>query len=72
LRFAAATAARERFKVQSEAEVLMLIKTAHDRVEAAVEAIRKTHRYELPEILVLPSSSGLAQYVAWVSAETKR
>jgi periplasmic divalent cation tolerance protein len=49
----------------------MLVKTAHDRAAAAVEVIRKNHRYELPEIIVLPSSSGLAEYVAWVSAETR-
>lgn len=58
--------------VQTDSEVLLLVKTAHERVEAAVEAIRKTHRYELPEILVVPSSSGLAEYVMWVSAETAR
>jgi periplasmic divalent cation tolerance protein len=58
--------------VQCDSEVLMLVKTAHDRVEAAVEAIRKTHRYEVPEILVIPSASGLTEYIAWVSAETRR
>jgi periplasmic divalent cation tolerance protein len=57
--------------VQCDSEVLMLVKTAHDRAAAAVEVIRKNHRYELPEIIVLPSSSGLAEYVAWVSAETR-
>lgn len=56
--------------IQCDSEVLMLVKTAHDRVAAAVDAIRKNHRYELPEILVVPSSTGLAEYVAWVSAET--
>ena len=56
---------------QCDAEVLMLIKTAHDRVTAVVEAIRGNHRYELPEILVLQSSSGLAEYIAWVHAETR-
>jgi periplasmic divalent cation tolerance protein len=56
--------------IQCDSEVLMLVKTAHDRVAAAVDAIRKSHRYELPEILVVPSSTGLAEYVAWVSAET--
>jgi periplasmic divalent cation tolerance protein len=58
--------------IQREPEVLMLVKTAHDRVTAAVEAIRRNHRYEVPEILVLPSSSGLQEYIAWVSAETTR
>jgi periplasmic divalent cation tolerance protein len=58
--------------IQNEPEVLLLVKTAHDRVTAAVEAIRTTHRYEVPEILVLPSSSGLAEYAAWVRTETTR
>jgi periplasmic divalent cation tolerance protein len=56
--------------IQCEAEVLMLIKTAHDRAPVTVAAIREKHRYEVPEILVLQSSSGLAEYIAWVSAET--
>jgi periplasmic divalent cation tolerance protein len=58
--------------VQSDSEVLLLVKTAHARVAAVVEAIRKHHRYELPEILLLPSSSGLPEYIAWVHTETAR
>ncbi len=58
--------------VQCDSELLLLVKTAHERVDAAVKAIRKVHPYELPEILVIASISGLSEYIAWVSAETKR
>lgn len=56
---------------QSEREVLLLIKTAEDRVDAAVAAIRSKHRYELPEILVTRFAGGLDAYLSWVTAETR-
>jgi periplasmic divalent cation tolerance protein len=57
-------------EIQCEPEVLMLVKTSPERVSATVEAIRRNHKYEVPEIVVLPTSGGLAEYIAWVSAET--
>jgi periplasmic divalent cation tolerance protein len=36
-------------EIRCEPEVLLLVKTARDRAEAAVTAIRKIHPYELPE-----------------------
>jgi len=57
-------------EIQCEPEVLMLVKTSPERVPATIEGIRKAHKYEVPEIVVLPTSGGLAEYIAWVGAET--
>ena len=57
--------------MQCDREILLLIKTASDRVAETVAAIRKQHQYDLPEIVVLPVSAGLADYIAWVHAETR-
>lgn len=57
--------------VQTENEVLMLIKTASDRAAEAVAAIRENHKYDLPEIISLPVDSGLPAYLDWVVAETR-
>jgi len=55
--------------VQREPEVPLFIKTlpeAYGRVEAAIRAL---HPYELPEIVAVPISAGLAGYLEWVAAE---
>ena len=57
--------------IQIEAEVVLLVKTAVDRVEATVEAIREAHSYDLPEIIVLPVMGGLRAYTEWVCSETR-
>lgn len=58
-------------KTNDEPEVLLLIKTAADRVEAAVNAIKTKHSYEIPEILVSPIIGGLGSYLQWVKDETR-
>lgn len=57
-------------KLERAAEVPLLIKTtpeAYPRLEAA---LRKLHPYELPEIIALPVSAGLPDYLNWVAQET--
>lgn len=58
-------------EIRCEPEVLLLAKTARDRAEAAVTAIRKIHPYELPEIIVLPVVGGLTDYLTWIDVETR-
>ena len=57
-------------KIETVSEVPLLIKTssiAYPRLEAL---IRATHPYELPEIIAVPLSAGLPDYLDWVSQET--
>lgn len=58
-------------KTQNEQEVLMLIKTQETLQDEVVSFIKSNHSYDLPEIIVLPVVGGLAEYLAWVSSETK-
>lgn len=51
-------------------EVPLLIKTTAARYAALEAAIRTGHPYELPEIVAVPVSMGLAAYLDWVAAET--
>lgn len=48
-------------------EVLLLIKTAAGRLDALVKGLRRLHPYELPEIIALPITAGLPEYLNWVS-----
>jgi periplasmic divalent cation tolerance protein len=70
------TTIRSRYRwkdeIQCDPEILLLAKTAADRADAAVTAIRKIHPYDLPEIIVLPVVGGLAEYLSWVNVETRQ
>lgn len=57
-------------KVEDAEEVPVLIKTTAARYAALEAAIRARHPYELPEIIAVPISQGLPEYLAWVAAET--
>ena len=57
-------------QVESSTEVPVLIKTTAGRYPALEQAIRSLHPYELPEIVAVPISHGLPQYLDWVARET--
>jgi periplasmic divalent cation tolerance protein len=58
-------------QVESANEVLLIIKTTVDQVEALKASITEHHPYDTPELLVLPVSDGLERYLAWVQKETR-
>ena len=57
-------------KVETANEVPLLIKTTSVCYPALEAAIRAQHPYELPEIIVIPITQGLPDYLAWISTET--
>src|SRR6476659_4254350 len=57
--------------VQHDEEHPMLLKTTAERYPELEKALRAGHPYELPEIIAVPISQGLPDYLAWVAAETK-
>ncbi len=58
-------------KVETAAEVPILIKTTVERYAALEQAIRELHPYELPEIVAVPIRGGLPGYLQWVADETR-
>jgi periplasmic divalent cation tolerance protein len=58
-------------RVESAEEWLCLVKTAADRVDAAIAAVRAAHSYDTPEIVALPIAAGDRDYLAWVTYETR-
>jgi periplasmic divalent cation tolerance protein len=56
--------------VEDAAEVLLVMKTRADRVDALAERLRALHPYALPELVALPAVGGLAGYLDWVLAES--
>jgi len=56
-------------QIRRDDEVLVLMKStgaAYDRLEAA---LAEMHPYDVPEIVAVPLSEGLAPYLSWVMAE---
>lgn len=62
---------RWRGEIQRDEEHPLLIKTAQDRYAELEAAIRANHPYELPEIIAVPISLGLPDYLQWVESETR-
>lgn len=58
-------------RVQSDDEVLLVIKTRADRCEALVDHVRSVHPYDLPEVLALPTAGGSVPYLEWVEQESR-
>jgi periplasmic divalent cation tolerance protein len=58
-------------KLNHTDEVPLLIKTSRESYPRLEAALRKLHPYELPEIVVLPVSTGLPEYLNWVRQETE-
>jgi periplasmic divalent cation tolerance protein len=57
--------------VEEAVEVPLLIKTSSDRYAEVQAALRAAHPYQLPEIIALPVSCGLPEYIAWVLRESE-
>ncbi len=54
--------------VQTEDEVLLLIKTTADRFDSLREALVAKHPYDVPEVVALPIADGHHPYLDWLSA----
>jgi len=53
-------------KIESGNETLVLFKLSENRQSAFQEKLRSLHPYEVPEIIFVPISSGLLEYLRWV------
>ena len=57
-------------EIETAEETPIAIKTRADLYSRLETAIRSRHPYELPEIIAVPISHGLAEYLDWITAET--
>jgi len=55
-------------KVQSDPELLLIIKTHNDTYSATEARIRDLHPYTVPEIIALPILRGCNDYLNWIDA----
>jgi len=55
-------------RVERDEELLLVIKTRAERLEALRETIAELHPYEVPEVLALQILAGHPPYLAWLDA----
>jgi periplasmic divalent cation tolerance protein len=58
-------------KIESGAEVLLILKTTSAKLAALEKFILAKHPYDTPEFLVLPLSAGSKKYLAWLAANCR-
>jgi periplasmic divalent cation tolerance protein len=58
-------------KIERVEEAVMLIKTRASLAEAVRKAVKETHSYTTPAIMVLPVESVDADYYRWIVEEAK-
>jgi periplasmic divalent cation tolerance protein len=57
-----------RGKIESGAEVLLILKTQKSKLAALEKLVLAKHPYDTPEFIVLPLSAGNKKYLAWLAA----
>ena len=53
-------------KIESGNETFVFFKVSEDRQSAFQDKLRSLHPYEVPEIIFVPISRGLPEYLRWV------
>jgi periplasmic divalent cation tolerance protein len=54
-------------KIESGNETLVFFKLSEDRQSAFLDKLRSLHPYEVPEIIFIPVTHGLPEYLRWVA-----
>ena len=52
-----------------EEEYLLIMKTKEDLYNMIEEEIKKSHKYETPEIICLPIQNGSKDYLDWITKQ---
>jgi len=59
-------------KIESGAEVLLLLKTQKSKLVALEKLVLAKHPYDTPEFVVVPLTAGNRKYLAWLTASCGR
>ena len=60
-----------RGKMESDAEVLLVLKTQKSNLAALEKLVLARHPYDTPEFIVLPLNAGNKKYLDWIAASSK-
>src|ERR1700690_3376002 len=59
-------------KIESGAEVLLILKTQKSKLAALEKLVLTKHPYDTPEFVVLPLSAGNKKYLDWLAENTRQ
>lgn len=59
-------------KLESSAEVLLVLKTIQPHLQALEKLILAHHPYDTPEFVVAPLTGGNARYLTWLTSSVAR
>lgn len=52
--------------VQDDAEVLLIMKTTRDKLQALTDHLTEIHSYDVPEVLAIAVDKGSPTYLEWL------
>jgi periplasmic divalent cation tolerance protein len=58
-------------KIESSAEVLLVLKTTKSKLAALEKLVLAKHPYDTPEFLVLPLNDGSRKYLDWLTTSCR-
>ena len=58
-------------KIQDDKEVILIAKTAEEKVPLLVEKVKTLHSYDCPCIVSIPVSGGNMEFLDWIVSEVK-
>ena len=59
-------------KIETGNETLVFFKLSEDRQSTFQEKLRSLHPYDVPEIIFVPVTTGLPEYLRWVAESCTR
>ncbi len=57
-------------KIENDREIVLICKTVDKNVKKTIQRIKDLHKYDIPDIIVLPIIGGLKEYLNYIVNET--
>lgn len=58
-------------RIEKSNEVLLIVKTAKNKLPRLIKKIKEVHSYQVPEIIALPIIGGDQKYLKWLKETAK-
>ena len=56
--------------IEEDSECVLLAKTTDKNIDKTIQRMKELHSYDVPDIIALPITKGLKEYLNWVEDET--
>jgi periplasmic divalent cation tolerance protein len=57
--------------IEEEKEFILIAKTVDENITKTIKRIKEFHTYELPDIIAIPITDGLEEYIEYINRETE-